>query len=83
MLVASSGGYDVGTASPFTQTHRASGVAVIPIDEPDARLDVRIVWRKGETSGAIRKFVRSARAVFPAKAQGLGVVSRKLHGTIS
>jgi DNA-binding transcriptional LysR family regulator len=69
MLVASGEGYYVGIASPFTQTHRASGVAVIPIDEPDARLDVRIAWRKGETSRAIREFVRSARAVFPAKVQ--------------
>jgi DNA-binding transcriptional LysR family regulator len=67
MLVASGEGHYVGIASPFTQTHRASGVAVIPIDEPDARLDVRIAWRKGETSRAIREFVRSARAVFPAK----------------
>jgi len=66
MLVASGEGYYVGIASPFTQTHRASGVAVIPIDEPDARLDVRSAWRKGETSRAIREFVRSARAAFPA-----------------
>ena len=69
MLVASGEGYYVGIASPFTQTHRASGVAVVPLDEPNARLDVRIAWRKGETSRAVREFVRSARAVFPVKAQ--------------
>jgi DNA-binding transcriptional LysR family regulator len=65
MLVASGEGYYVGIASPFTQTHRASGVAVVPLDEPDARLDVRIAWKKGDTSRAVREFVRSARAVFP------------------
>ena len=59
----------VGIASPFTQTHRASGVAVIALNEPDARLDVRIAWRKGDASRAVREFVRSARAVFPAKIQ--------------
>lgn len=72
MLVASGEGYYVGIASPFTQTHRASGVAVIPIDEADARLDVRIAWRTGDTSTPIREFVRSARAAFPAKVQAAG-----------
>jgi DNA-binding transcriptional LysR family regulator len=67
MLVASGEGYYVGIASPFTQSHRASGVAVIPIAEPDAHLDVRIAWRKGETSRAVGEFVRSAHAVFPTK----------------
>jgi DNA-binding transcriptional LysR family regulator len=69
MLVASGEGYYVGIASRFTQTHRASGVAVVPLDEPDARLDVRIAWKKGDTSRAVREFVRSARSVFPPKAE--------------
>jgi DNA-binding transcriptional LysR family regulator len=67
MLVASGEGYYVGIASPFTQTHRASGVAVIPIDEPDAHLDVCIAWRKDDPSGAVREFVRSARDAFRAR----------------
>jgi DNA-binding transcriptional LysR family regulator len=69
MLVASGEGYYVGIASPFTQTHRASGVAVIPLGEPNARLDVRIAWRKGDASRAVREFVKSARAVFPPNAK--------------
>jgi DNA-binding transcriptional LysR family regulator len=68
MLVASGEGYYVGIASPYTQTHRASGVAVVPLDEKDARLDVRIAWRKGDDSRAVSEFVRSALAVFPRKA---------------
>jgi len=67
MLVASGDGYYLGIASPFTQTHRASGVAVVTLCEPNARLDVRIAWRRGNTSRVVRDFVRSARAVFPAK----------------
>jgi hypothetical protein len=39
----------------------------VPIDEPDARLDVRIAWKRDDTSHAVREFVRSARAVFPWK----------------
>jgi DNA-binding transcriptional LysR family regulator len=69
MLVASGEGYYVGIASPFTQTHRVSGVAVIPLDEPDARLEVHIAWKKIDTSRAVREFVRSARAAFPPRAE--------------
>ena len=69
MLVASRQGYYVGIASPFTQTHRVSGIAVVPLNEPDARLEVRIAWRQNETSRCVAEFVRSARAVFPWKAE--------------
>jgi DNA-binding transcriptional LysR family regulator len=65
MLVASRQGYYVGIASPFTQTHRVSGVAVVPLLESDASLEVRIAWRRQETSRCVTEFVRSARAVFP------------------
>jgi len=69
MLVASRQGYYIGIASPFTQTHRVSGIAVVPLNEPDARLEIRIAWRHGETSRCVSEFVRSARAVFPWKAE--------------
>jgi DNA-binding transcriptional LysR family regulator len=64
MLVASRQGFYVGIASPFTQTHRVSGVAVVPLNESDARLEVRIAWRKGDGSRDVREFLRSAREVF-------------------
>ncbi|HLG56531.1 MAG TPA: LysR family transcriptional regulator [Vicinamibacterales bacterium] len=64
MLVASRQGYYIGIASPFTQTHLTSGVAVVPLNEPNARLEVRIAWARNQISGCIREFVRSAREVF-------------------
>jgi hypothetical protein len=67
MLVASGEGYYLGISSPFTQTHRTSGVAVVPLNEPNATLEVRIAWLRKGASGCVREFVRSARAVFPAK----------------
>jgi DNA-binding transcriptional LysR family regulator len=67
MLVASGEGYYLGIASPFTQTHRTSGVAVVPLNERDATLEVRIAWLKKGGSGCVREFVRSARTVFPLK----------------
>jgi LysR family transcriptional regulator, benzoate and cis,cis-muconate-responsive activator of ben and cat genes len=44
-----------------------SGVAVCPLDEPDAVLQVLVAWRKGETSRIVQQFLQSAREVFPAK----------------
>ena len=67
MLVASRQGYYIGIASPFTQTHRTSGVAVVPLNEPDARLEVRIAWRRDHLSASIREFLRAAREVFHPK----------------
>ncbi|HZI82027.1 MAG TPA: LysR substrate-binding domain-containing protein [Vicinamibacterales bacterium] len=67
MLVASRQGYYLGIASQYTQTHRTSGVAVIPVDEPDARLDIYVAWHRNDTSNHVREFVRSARQVFPLK----------------
>ena len=51
MLLASCQGFYLGTASPFTQTHRTSGVTIVPIDEPDARVEVRIAWPKRDSPG--------------------------------
>jgi len=65
MLVASRQGFYVGIESPFTQTHRVSGIAVVPLDEPDARIEIQIAWRKNESSGAVRELLRSARDAFP------------------
>jgi DNA-binding transcriptional LysR family regulator len=67
MLVASRQGYYLGIASQYTQSHRTSGVAVIPLDEPDARLDIYVAWHRNDTSKHVREFVRSAREVFPLK----------------
>jgi hypothetical protein len=64
MLVASRQGYYIGIASPFTQSHRTSGVSVVPLNEPNARLEVRIAWRRDHLSASIREFLRSAREVF-------------------
>lgn len=69
MLVASRQGFYVGISSRFTQSHCVSGVAVVPLDEPDARSEVRIAWRRGEQSQNVKDFLRSAREVFPPAEQ--------------
>jgi DNA-binding transcriptional LysR family regulator len=67
MLVASRQGYYLGIASQYTQSHRTSGVAVVPLDEPDARLEIYVAWHRNDASKQVREFVRSARDVFPLK----------------
>jgi len=69
MLVASRQGYYLGIASQYTQSHRTSGVAVVPLDEPDARLEICVAWHRNDSSKNVREFVRSARDVFPLKRQ--------------
>jgi len=67
MLVASRQGYYLGIASQYTQSHKTSGVAVVPLDEPDARLEIYVAWHRNDTSKHVREFVRSAQEVFPLK----------------
>ena len=43
-----------------------SEVVAIPLDEPDAQVEVRMAWRKSEKSTAVLAFLDSARRVFPA-----------------
>ena len=69
MLVASRKGYYLGIASQYTQTHRTSGVAVVPLNDQDARLEICVAWQRNDTAKSVREFVRSARDVFPAKPQ--------------
>jgi len=69
MLVASRQGYYLGIASQYTQSHKTSGVAVVPLDEPDARLEICVAWHRNDTSKNVREFVHAARDVFPVKRQ--------------
>jgi DNA-binding transcriptional LysR family regulator len=67
-LVASSGWRR--SASPFTQTLHASGVAVVPIDEPGARIEIHLALRRRERSDHLTEFRRSAREAFRLRVAG-------------
>jgi len=69
MLLVSGRGFYIASASPFTQALRASGVAVVPIDAPDARIEVRLAWRQNR-SDSITEFCRSAREAFQGQVGG-------------
>jgi len=44
-----------------------SEVAVVPLDEPGARTEVHMVWRKNENSRAVLAFLDTVRCVFRTK----------------
>jgi len=44
-----------------------SEVAVVPLDEPGASIEVHVVWRKLEKSAAVLAFVNSARQILRAE----------------
>jgi LysR family transcriptional regulator, benzoate and cis,cis-muconate-responsive activator of ben and cat genes len=52
--------------------HMALGCAAtaVPLDEPDATVEVHMAWRKSETSGAVLAFLESVRRVFGRTANG-------------
>jgi DNA-binding transcriptional LysR family regulator len=70
MLVASGKGVYVCMGIPLTSPHPLSGIAVVPISDPDATLDVCVAWRKGETSPVVRQFLNCVWQVFPQAQPG-------------
>ncbi len=70
MVVASGKGIYLGVSStPGTGTTVChplfeDQLAVVPLNEPDALLDVQVVWRARENSPAILAFLKTVRSVF-------------------
>jgi DNA-binding transcriptional LysR family regulator len=65
LAVASGEGVCLALRSPISRSYvPVAGVAIVPLDEPDAELQVQVAWRKGETSGTVRQFLQSTREVF-------------------
>jgi DNA-binding transcriptional LysR family regulator len=67
LLVASGKGFYYGYGVPTSAPHPLSGVAVVPVSDPDATVEVRMVTRKGERQPLVDSFVECARgALVPA-----------------
>ena len=65
MLVASGKGIYVCMGIPLTSPRPLSGIAVVPISDPDATMDICVAWRKGETSAVVRQFLNCVWQIFP------------------
>jgi len=65
MLVASGKGIYLCIGVPLTSPQPAGGIAVVPVSDPEATIDVCIAWRKGETSQKILRFLDCVWKTFP------------------
>jgi DNA-binding transcriptional LysR family regulator len=66
LAVASRKGICLALRSALSQSYvPVKGVAVLPLDEPDAIFPVQVAWRKGDAAPGVQQFLQSAREVFP------------------
>jgi DNA-binding transcriptional LysR family regulator len=64
MLVASGKGIYLGVGAVIADPIGGSEVATVPLDEPEAKIEVHMAWRRGENSRSILAFLETARNVF-------------------
>jgi DNA-binding transcriptional LysR family regulator len=64
MLVASGKGIYLGVGAVLSDPVSGSEVATVPLDEPEAKIEVHMAWRKGENSSAVLAFLDSVRRLF-------------------
>jgi DNA-binding transcriptional LysR family regulator len=67
LAVASGKGISLALQSPLSRSFLpVKGVVAVPLEDPDAQLQVQVVWRNGETSRTVHQFLEAAREVFPS-----------------
>ncbi|HEY3044924.1 MAG TPA: LysR family transcriptional regulator [Vicinamibacterales bacterium] len=67
MMVASGQGAYICIGVPVSSHERASGVAVVPIADPGATIDICVAWRKKESSATVLQFMDSVWEVYPQR----------------
>jgi len=67
MMVASGQGTYICIGVPFSSHQPASGVALVPIADPGAAVDICVAWRKKESSEAVIQFMDSVWEVYPQR----------------
>jgi DNA-binding transcriptional LysR family regulator len=65
MLVASGKGVYLCIGVPQTSPQPAGGVAVVPVADPGATIEIAVAWRKGDTSPRVAEFLECVWQVFP------------------
>jgi len=64
LLVAGGKGIYLGVGAIRREASGRMDIAAIPLDEPRAKVEVHVAWRRAETSGAVLEFLNSVRRVF-------------------
>jgi DNA-binding transcriptional LysR family regulator len=68
IMVASGKAIFIGAGAIVNRTVAGLNLASIRLDEPGAKIEVYMAWRKGEPSTAVLSFLNSARRVFQLSA---------------
>ncbi|MDE3111075.1 MAG: hypothetical protein KGL02_14195, partial [Acidobacteriota bacterium] len=63
LLAANKGIFIIGDETS-TRVDNGNVAAAVPIDDPGAKIEVRIAWRKNERSAAVLGFIETARRMF-------------------
>ncbi len=71
MLVASGQGPYICVGVPLTSPQPTSGIALVPIADPEATIDICVVWRKNEQSPAVAQLMEAVVRVFPRAAASM------------
>lgn len=64
LLVTSRKGIYLGVGAVRRNLGLESRVVALPLDEPDAKMEVHVAWRNGEESPAVLSFLNSVRRAF-------------------
>lgn len=64
LLLAANRGILIIADEVSARTALGCAAAAVPLEEPDAKVEVHMAWRKNETSGAVLGFIESVRRVF-------------------
>jgi DNA-binding transcriptional LysR family regulator len=71
MSVASGNGVYVCIGIPQTSPDPVRGVAVVPLSNADAKIDICVAWRKGEASTQVLQLLNCVWRVFPQARPGI------------
>jgi DNA-binding transcriptional LysR family regulator len=69
MLVASGQGIYLCIGVPLTSPQPTSGIALVPLSDPEATIEICAAWRKDESTPAVLKFLDALWQVFPRPAR--------------
>jgi DNA-binding transcriptional LysR family regulator len=79
LLLAAHRGIFISADEAPARTALGCAAAAVPLDEPDAKVEVHMAWRKSENSRAVLAFLESVRRVFglghDGKAPALAMVA--------
>jgi DNA-binding transcriptional LysR family regulator len=64
VLVASGTGIHMGVGAVRSKPGGSNEVVLVPLDDPNAKVDAQVAWRRAEMSGVVLAFLQTVRRIF-------------------